>query len=72
MSDYTITTMADFLALTPDQRKRCVQDMLLWADFVDAVRSEVPPMFETPNAMTWRDDDRPGEISEIRVQGVPA
>jgi hypothetical protein len=71
MSEYTIATMADFLALSPDQRRRCVQDMLLWADFVDAVRSEVPPVFATPDAMTWCDDDRPGEISEIRVCGVP-
>ena len=68
MSDYTIATMTDFLALTPDQRKRCVVDMLLWAELVDGVRSVTPALFETPDAMTWCDDDRPGEVSEIRIE----
>lgn len=73
MSDdtYTIATMADFLALSPDQRKRCVADMLVWADFVDAVRAESPAVFRTPDEMTWRDDDRPGEVSEIHIHMPP-
>lgn len=71
-AQYTIATMADFAALTPDQRKRCVVDMLVWAEMVDMVRENLGGIVTTPDVMTWVDDDRPGEISAIRIAAAEA
>jgi hypothetical protein len=60
---YRIATMADFLALTPDQRARCAVDMVAWAKFTDAVLPS--GLLESPDKMIWVDDCRTGEVSGV-------
>ncbi len=65
-----ITTMADFLALSVEQRKRCVPDMLAWAQFIDAVLADpeaAAGILATP-VFRWRDDGRVGEIGEVTLR----
>lgn len=63
--EYHIATVADFLALAPEQRARCAVDLVAWAAFVDTAMASCPGIFETPDRLVWRDDDRIGEISAV-------
>lgn len=62
---YHIKTLADFLALTPEQRERCAVDLVVWANFIDNITASAPGMFEVPDGMNWVDDDRTGEVSGV-------
>lgn len=63
--EYRISTVADFLALAPEQRARCAADLATWAGFIDNITAAAPGMFQPPNEMVWVDDDRTGEVSGV-------
>jgi hypothetical protein len=65
-NEYSIETMADFLALDEDQRERCAVDMLEWAKLyhmATPVMSDIVGGFTMMPSFVWRDDDRIGETS---------
>ena len=63
--EYRIKTLADFLALSPEQRERCAVDLVAWASFIDKITASAPGMFSKPFEMVWVDDDRTGEVSGV-------
>lgn len=65
MSEYHIATVADFLALEPEQRVRCAVDLVVWAAVIDKITAQSPGMFQHPDRMVWCDDDRIGDVSGV-------
>jgi len=67
-AQYKISTIADILALTPDQRVRCAADLCGWMNYVNTIapfgdRVKAEPYF------IWVDDDLPpGTISRIHIR----
>lgn len=58
--EYKIKTVMDFAALDPGQRKRCVADLLNWAELMDVVK-EVKALgihCEEDDFMSWVDDGK--------------
>jgi hypothetical protein len=73
--EHHIKTIADIAALTPDQRERCVADLLAWCDFYDKMRPLVDAGVMDPiTEMVWRDDGKT-EVSGVlmmdRETGAP-
>ena len=68
--EYRIQAVTDFLALSPDQRNRCVVDLLAWAEFMDGIQAAMPGVFLVPPEMVWVDDDRTGEVSAVILQDL--
>lgn len=65
---YKIQCMADFMALTAEQRRRCAADMLAWADFMDAYAAEpVPGLSGITDHFIWVDDDDHGTVSGVII-----
>ena len=62
---YDMKTMQDFLELSQEQRKRCVVDMLVWAEYLDEF--EDVSLIKVMPSFVWVDDDRTGEISGIQI-----
>lgn len=69
-NEYNIETMTDFLALTSEQRKKCVVDMLVWADYWDEMSDAMSAMAIIAPSFIWIDDDRIGEISGISFNDI--
>ena len=67
--EYKIATLADILALTPDQRIRCVADMAGWVDMVNA--AEKSGLARSEAILIWVDDELPpGTVSGAFLNGV--
>ena len=63
MSDiYRIATVADIRDLTPDQRERCVVDLLHWCRMHDLIANDSIASslveFADANVMQWVDDGK--------------
>ena len=68
--EYKIATIADFLALTPEQRVRCAVDLVAWAAFIDSVRAAAPGEFQEAIECIWVDDGRTGEVSAVDLSDL--
>jgi hypothetical protein len=67
--EYKIATIADILALSPDQRVRCVADMAGWVDMVNA--AEKSGLARSEAILIWVDDELPpGTVSGAILNGV--
>ena len=52
---YEITTVADILALSPEQRVRCVADMAGWVNFINSLEVIYGESLQQSPIMTWLD-----------------
>ena len=67
---YEIRTVADFHALSKEQREKCAIDMLAWADFIDEyAKSPLNGLIAKSDVFVWVDDDLIGEISGVIIEG---
>jgi len=67
--EYKIATIADILALSPDQRVRCVADMAGWVDMANA--AEKSGLVGSEAILIWVDDGLPpGTVSGVILNGV--
>lgn len=69
---YKITTIADILALTPDQRVKCVADMAGWVEAVNMQEAILGDILKSEDHVVWVDDDLPpGTLSAIHINIKP-
>jgi hypothetical protein len=66
---YKIETVMDIVKLAPDQRARCVVDLLRWCELKDFV-SEFPSA-SSQQFMTWIDDKKHDATIKIVVRDEP-
>jgi len=68
--EYKIATLADILALTPDQRIRCVADLQGWVKAVNTLGPD--SILKAVEYVHWIDDGLlPGTISSVRIKVTP-
>ena len=68
MTQYTIATIADILALTPDQRVRCVADLVVWASAINQLDALSMGIVKSKPHLIWVDDHLPpGTVSGLHI-----
>jgi len=56
-TQYEITTLSDIMALSPEQRVRCVADMADWVRFANNLETIYGKLMQQSTQMTWLDED---------------
>ena len=79
---FNISTVMDIAALTPEQRERCVVDLLRWCSMRDFVQRKLGEgvRMTLESSMTWIDDGKhdatiiikPTEDQQQTGSGAPA
>lgn len=64
---YDIETVADILALTPDQRVNCCKDLLKWCEVHDLLVGQQMHGVKFKNSFIWVDDGNYGVISGFTI-----
>jgi len=63
--EHSFERLSDLLTLDAGQMERLIPDLLAWHQTCRELLEEFPEI--KAESMTWKDDGRPGELTEIRI-----